>query len=314
VVAIRSLRIKILGSMVLGTMLFGLGMIVFTETIIYHKLHDTVGGKGVALARRVALDCVSPVITERYFEISMMFKDLLAAEPDIVYAYVLDESGRPVAHTFTNGVPGELILAHEMDPKQPFSAKDLVTDKGNVHDIAVPLMHGQVGVLHLGLSDEAIGRDVDEIIKAIVLFTLLVLTAGIAASVVLSRLITRPLSKLSQAAESFGQGEAREVNIDSKDEIGDLAQVFNTMVEKRQQFEAERQQLIGELQTALAEIKTLQGIIPICASCKKIRDEAGAWHQLEAYISEHTDSTFTHGLCKDCVRKLYPEFADKLDD
>jgi hypothetical protein len=62
-----------------------------------------------------------------------------------------------------------------------------------------------------------------------------------------------------------------------------------------------------ELQTALDTIKTLHGIIPICASCKKIRDDRGSWNQLETYISEHTDAAFTHGICPDCARRLYPE-------
>jgi DNA-binding response OmpR family regulator len=69
--------------------------------------------------------------------------------------------------------------------------------------------------------------------------------------------------------------------------------------------EKERQQqtLISQLEEALAEIKTLKGYIPICASCKKIRDDKGYWEQLEAYISEHTDAIFTHCLCPTCAEK-----------
>ncbi len=313
--ATHRIRLKILGSLVLLTMLFGVGMIGFAETFVYQKLHDKLRDKGVALAKHVAIDCIAPVITERYFEITMLFKDLLASEQDIVYAYVVDESGRVVAHTFADGVPRELILAQKANLKQSFSAMDLETDKGLVHAIAVPLLQGQAGVLHLGLSDAAIGKDVNDIIKAIILFTLLVLTAGIVASIVLSRLITEPLSRLSKAAESFGSTEtAQPVVVESRDEIGELARVFNSMTEKRKHATEERERLIADLHKALDEIKTLQGIIPICANCKKIRDEEGAWHQLEAYISEHTDSTFTHGICKDCVRKLYPDFADRVID
>ncbi|NTV13031.1 MAG: phosphate/phosphite/phosphonate ABC transporter substrate-binding protein [Desulfobulbaceae bacterium] len=64
----------------------------------------------------------------------------------------------------------------------------------------------------------------------------------------------------------------------------------------------------AELQKALADIKTLYGIIPICASCKKIRDDEGAWHQMESYISRHTEAQFSHGICQDCVKTLYPEY------
>ncbi len=62
-----------------------------------------------------------------------------------------------------------------------------------------------------------------------------------------------------------------------------------------------------ELEKALAEIRVLKGILPICSSCKKIRDEQGVWRQLESYISQHSNAEFSHGLCPDCIRKLYPD-------
>jgi len=60
-----------------------------------------------------------------------------------------------------------------------------------------------------------------------------------------------------------------------------------------------------ELEQALAEIKTLKGIIPICASCKKIRDDAGYWNQVEVFIETHSDALFSHGICPDCADELY---------
>ena len=73
-------------------------------------------------------------------------------------------------------------------------------------------------------------------------------------------------------------------------------------------FLAERERLIADLQKALAEIKTLQGILPICSFCKKIRDDKEVWTQLENYISEHTDAQFSHSFCPDCARKMYPQY------
>lgn len=62
-----------------------------------------------------------------------------------------------------------------------------------------------------------------------------------------------------------------------------------------------------EIKKALSEVKTLSGLLPICASCKKIRDDKGYWNRLEAYIYEHTDARLSHGYCPDCLKKLYPE-------
>ena len=71
---------------------------------------------------------------------------------------------------------------------------------------------------------------------------------------------------------------------------------------KRQ--EAEREKLIEDLQSALDRVKKLNGLLPICACCKKIRDDQGYWIQLESYIQEHSQAEFTHSYCPDCVRKL----------
>lgn len=77
---------------------------------------------------------------------------------------------------------------------------------------------------------------------------------------------------------------------------------------EKQRHQQEREKLITELQEALAAIKTLHGILPICSSCKKIRDDKGSWTQIEAYISEHTDAEFSHGICSECAQKLYPDY------
>ena len=74
----------------------------------------------------------------------------------------------------------------------------------------------------------------------------------------------------------------------------------------------ELQQTNRELGKALSEIKTLKGIIPICANCKKIRDDQGYWNQLEQYMAAHFDAEFSHGLCPQCAEELYPEITERL--
>ncbi|MFH0990051.1 MAG: PAS domain S-box protein [bacterium] len=73
----------------------------------------------------------------------------------------------------------------------------------------------------------------------------------------------------------------------------------------------EREKLIQELQSALDNIRTLQGLLPICSTCKKIRDDQGFWNQVEGYISKHTEVTFTHGICPECAKKLYGDLYEK---
>ena len=69
-----------------------------------------------------------------------------------------------------------------------------------------------------------------------------------------------------------------------------------------------QQALILELKKALADVKLLSGLIPICANCKMIRDDKGYWNQIEAYIQSHSEAQFSHGICPDCAKKIYPDF------
>jgi hypothetical protein len=75
-----------------------------------------------------------------------------------------------------------------------------------------------------------------------------------------------------------------------------------------------KEELILNLQRALVEVKTLSGLLPICSSCKKIRNDEGYWQQIEEYIRDHSDADFTHGICNECVKELYPEYYQKFKE
>ncbi len=78
-------------------------------------------------------------------------------------------------------------------------------------------------------------------------------------------------------------------------------------ISERRAAERERELLIDQLQEALAKVRTLSGLLPICAACRKIRDKEGVWHNLEIYIRDHTEADFSHGICPECRNRLYPE-------
>ncbi|MFC1835047.1 response regulator [Thermodesulfobacteriota bacterium] len=97
--------------------------------------------------------------------------------------------------------------------------------------------------------------------------------------------------------------ELEKVNIE-------LRQVNERLLEEiaeRQKAEEDKEHLILELREALAQVKKLSGFLPICSSCKKIRNDEGYWQQIEAYIAEHSEADFSHSICPDCAERLYPE-------
>ena len=144
--------------------------------------------------------------------------------------------------------------------------------------------------------------------------------------------------RITENPESLGE----QIPVPSGRELNELATAFNTMsgslrrtvdsledrvrertgelqqlnrqlsddVAERKRILDERENLIAELQEALTRVKTLSGMLPICASCKKIRDDKGYWSRIEAYISTHSDVLFSHGICPDCEKKAYEDFEE----
>jgi len=136
--------------------------------------------------------------------------------------------------------------------------------------------------------------------------------------------VLEPISRLKSKALSISENEAllgEKIPLPLSREFGELASSFNTMssklryqldhleemVEKRTLELSSSNQKLREV---LTEIKTLEGIIPICMHCKEIRDDKGSWHRLEKYIAEHSDAQFSHGICEKCLHKHYQDEGD----
>jgi hypothetical protein len=130
-------------------------------------------------------------------------------------------------------------------------------------------------------------------IRNILLINLALCIAVTVLAVYLVRILIGIYRKKIQAHEEE-ERQLRNVTIIQKEEI----------LKKNSELSTKN----TRLKEALAEVKTLSGLIPICSSCKKIRDDKGFWEQIESYISAHSDATFSHGICPDCARKLYPDY------
>lgn len=115
---------------------------------------------------------------------------------------------------------------------------------------------------------------------------------------------------LTNLKEAFSAGAMDYINkpVNSVELLARVASALTLKKEMdcRKAREAELRRSNEDLQRALTEVKVLRGLIPICASCKKIRNDGGFWQQLEEYLGEHSEAEFSHGLCQPCIKKLYP--------
>ncbi len=136
--------------------------------------------------------------------------------------------------------------------------------------------------------------------------------------------IADPLSEAADRFQSAGEGDfSVRMDIQSKDEIGRMATGFNGFMDRLENYrnelkdlnenlEVRVQERTADLKKALGDVKTLSGLLPICSGCKKIRNDSGYWQQIESYLSDHSNADFSHGICPDCMQRLYPDLYDKL--
>ncbi|NOX35150.1 MAG: response regulator [Deltaproteobacteria bacterium] len=110
--------------------------------------------------------------------------------------------------------------------------------------------------------------------------------------------------------EIFFSGQHHFINSDRIQILDLLFSSYENALRQKQKLEKTNKKLLKALDT----IQTLKGFIPICSNCKKIRDDKGYWNSLETYIQEHSDAKFSHGICPDCTKKLYPELSDDLEE
>jgi methyl-accepting chemotaxis protein len=265
--------------------------------------------------------------------------------PDIAFLYIMRREGKRITfvvdsdETEAQALPG--YEYDEVTPQillgfhQPSVDEDLVEDEWGIFLSGyAPLLHGE-GRYLVGIDMRA--DEVQNKLAELRLTGLLSLVASILLALLfalyLSRGLTRRIALLSAHCRELALG-----NLDSRvrgrsfDEFDDLADAFNVMGDKIAAARTEQERAIAELQRARDGLETrveertrelretidrmevMRGLLPICSSCKKIRDDQGYWKQLEHFISEHSEARFTHGICPDCTVKLYGKAFDEDKD
>ena len=152
--------------------------------------------------------------------------------------------------------------------------------------------------MRLALTNAAVRR---ELIEEMALVLVLLVPIGALLYWATRRTFVRPLQRLVNASIQFARGESPpSLALGTRDELEVVAFTFNEMVAARTAALQKREQQLAEVE---AEVKVLEGILPICASCKRIRTEGEQWQAVESYVREHSEAEFSHGLCPDCAQR-----------
>lgn len=244
----------------------------------------------------------------------------------ISYAMVVDPAGKILFHNDPSQYGKTRPLARLKATKDSKEAGVVFSEGGErYYESRIPIFINQdrhVGDIIIGFPEKIVSKETRRLVVyyAGVAF----ISFGIAVFLLVSALsswISNPLVQLLEAIHEVankGGDFSGKVAVASGDEIGELATAFNRMTEKLRQttvsrdyaeaISKERERLVQDLQKALGEVKQLSGLLPICASCKKVRDDKGYWRQIESYIRERSEANFTHSICPECEKRLYPDF------
>jgi len=260
-----SIRTKILGIVLSLTVVLGLGVTWEVRTVMHDTFISELESRGFSVTNDLAARSIDPVLLNDNFALFQLLNETIENHADALYAFVLTDDGQVLVHTFGDeGFPTALlslttqVAAHANGNVEQRSYR---SDQGIVHDFAAPLLDGQAGTVHLGLTETRLQSTINDVTRQMLLTTLIVAMAGILAATLLTWLLTRPIMSLVETTREVGRGN---LNVRAEhwadDEVGDLADAFNEMVADLQtsqaaivEKDAARSRLLEKLITAQEE-------------------------------------------------------------
>ncbi len=252
-----SVRTKILGIVLGLVILLGAGVTMQARYALTRTMTAQMEEQSISVSRDFAARSTDPILLNDLLGVHDLLKETIANNPNIRYAFIVDNHGQVIAHTFEGGFPLDLIPLNTVQSGEHHHTSLIQTDEGLVWDTAVPILDGKVGTARIGLSDASIRTAVSTLTAQLILTTLLVSIAGILVAVSLTWILTRPIISLAQATQAVAKGDfSPRVLRWANDEIGDLAEAFNSMTEElartdelRKEREVLRRQLLEKVIT-----------------------------------------------------------------
>ncbi|MFH1876075.1 MAG: HAMP domain-containing protein [Candidatus Omnitrophota bacterium] len=235
--------------------LFGLSTTLIIRTILLGVLRTEFQHKGLSSARTIAANSVMDILTQNTSRLKLLVENEKKLDPDTAYVFIIDASGRILTHTFEGGFPVDLINANVLTKNKDFNIQLLDTQRGFIYDIDVPILLDAsiIGQVRLGVLQSGIQKTIALIDVTIAIVALSIIVVSMLLANKISALITDPISRLVKAVQLIKKGDfSTRLTVTSRDEIGFLADAFNSMA-------ADLKQLIGQKEefTKLEERKKI---------------------------------------------------------
>ncbi len=296
-----SLRMKIMLCCIGLVALLDIIVVIFVRDHLSSTLGTVYVAKGHNMAVNLAARSEHFVLTEEFVSLLQLVRNLKDSDADVTYAYVSDRKGRVLAHTFAGGFPADLMGVNTLNHGDTWKEKLLPTvEEGLVHDIAVPILQGKVGSVHVGISQRRIQETISHFTTALVAIAGLVLLVAIGLAAVVSWVVTQPVRSLTKAAHKIRDGDlGQRVEATSKDEIGDLVKSFNQMSD-----ELLRQRKVMEDQNRRIRITQEQ------AAWERDKLRAMIDSMVEGVVFVDTEDKIT--LCNESAERIWQRDASGL--
>ncbi len=213
------------------------------------QLENELHKRGASIARNLAVQSLTPILTENTIALQLLVYETKRNEADIRYIYLLDQQGKVLAHTFEQAFPADLLKLHA--PEGGSGTPHIITiqtEDGLILDVSIPIHAGDFGRVHVGFSENFISRELHQILLKGLPFIVLILLVGIGAAWWFAEKITGPLAHLSENVRKVGAGEFDgEIEEVTNDEVGELSHAYNTMIRQLRELTAEQMKTEHEL-------------------------------------------------------------------
>ncbi len=227
-----NLRTKII-AIILGISLATLAaMFVVVIFLIKPRLETKLEKRGESIAHAISSQCINPLLSRKYFQLDILFREFINSENGVKYLYVLAPNGEVTAHSFGRVFPVELKKLQPRIDKEGHGVARILAEDREIIDISVPLLEGGLGRLHVGMSVSTLQKDVNEIIGSFASVVILFFLSSVFILVFLNKWILKPIIEIRAVSSDVSAGDFdRRVEVKSGDEIGILAEEFNRMLE-----------------------------------------------------------------------------------